>query len=745
MVLMKRGSAYSPRTVTGALALFGFLYCVYLLTFNGRFTSIDELSLYAHSESLVQRGDLIAPQVNFAAHHNPVGPSEPGYAVAAAPFYWLAQRSERFNNIQTVMLLNPLLLAVTAVFLYATARLLNYSRQAAAMAALSFGLTTMAWPYARSFYREPLVGLGWMVGLYGLLAWRYRQQRLWAGVGFAALCLTLLVKSSAIAGIPVVLLAALAGMNGRRQWAKAGALLAVVLVGLIVLFQVAFTLRFGGASSLTNWTNWSWQTALVRVYGQLLSPGKGLLFYGPTILLAGAGLVLLALRHRATALAAGLPLLALVAAYSGYAAWYGGQSWGPRFLLPALPLFFVGVAAWWDDVRPKPLWRGLTVGLLLLGLLLQTAVATADWGVGSEPLYRSALRPEETTGLSLANVSLSPPLVQLTRWGMGALDLLWLHPDLTGGMAFSGVLAVGLVVAVLAALGLGWLAIRGRVTAVLLILPPLLATAVLLVWGSAATPGYPGLTADDGRALARWAAGPDDSPYTLVTMSNEFHIYFYLGFLKGRFTHHWYSPTSTDGFEPVLQKTSGERLSLIMDRVHILPDNSGKDLEWWLNEQAFRANSDWVSGFELVNYVNMAPATTWQPADYQFGESFGLDQFRLSQEQLQPADALGVQLSICRQGDLPEYHHLFVHLVSAAGSINGYDGPIRYGAPLASWAEGDCLIEQRAIMVPTTAVPGVYDLIMGFDTTHGPLLVANQAGDPAPYTVLTQVEIVAAP
>ncbi|MBK8986025.1 MAG: hypothetical protein IPM39_08085 [Chloroflexi bacterium] len=726
--------------MVAALALFAFLYCMYLFTFNGRFTSIDELSLYAHSESLVQHGEWTAPQLNFAAYHNPVGPSEPGYAIAAAPLYWLAQRGERFNNIQTTMLLNPLLTALTAVFLYAAARLLNYSHPASIMAALAFGLTTLAWPYARSFYREPLVGFGWMVGLYGLLAWRYGGQRRWAVTGVLALCLTLLVKSSAIAGIPLVLLAALAGMDGKRQWAKVGAVLAVVMVVFAVLFQAAFLLRFGGSSSLANWTNYAWQGGLLRIYGQLFSPGKGLIFYSPSILLAAFGLVWLASRHRAAALAAGLPLLALVVAYSGYAAWYGGQSWGPRFLLPALPLFFLGVAALWDHLR-HPVWRGLTVGLLLLGLLLQAAVSTADWGVGSEPLYRSALRPEETTGLALANVALSPPLVQLARWGSDALDLLWLHPDLDGRLAFSGRLAVGWGTAVLLALGLGWLALRGRVTAVTLLLPPLWATAVLLAWGSAATPGYPGLTADEGRALARWAAGTDNNPYTLVTMSNEFHIYFYLGFLKGRFTHHWYSPTTTDGFAPILQKTSGQRVTLIMDRVHILPDNSGKDLEWWLNEQIFRANSSWVGGFELVNYANLPLPLVWQPANAQFGESFGLDRFSLSQEQFPPNDTLGVQLSICRRGPLPEYHHLFVHLISAGGSINGYDGPIRFGAPLASWEVGDCLVEQRAILIPAEAVPGVYDLILGFDTTAGPLLVANQTGEAAQYIVLDQVEI----
>jgi hypothetical protein len=73
--------------LTGALAVFGLLLVLYLLTFNGRFTSIDELAIYARVESLVQQGNLATPQLTFSAHHNTVGEIEAGYALLAAPFY----------------------------------------------------------------------------------------------------------------------------------------------------------------------------------------------------------------------------------------------------------------------------------------------------------------------------------------------------------------------------------------------------------------------------------------------------------------------------------------------------------------------------------------------------------------------------------------------------------------------------------------------------------------------------------
>jgi hypothetical protein len=128
------------------------------------------------AESLIRQGNLATPQLTFSAYHNTVGEIEVGYALLASPFYWLAQQAGRFNNIQVVMLLNPLLTAATGAIIYAAARTLGYSHRGSVLSALAYGLTTLAWPYSRSLCREPLVGLGWSLGLYGLILWRYRGR-----------------------------------------------------------------------------------------------------------------------------------------------------------------------------------------------------------------------------------------------------------------------------------------------------------------------------------------------------------------------------------------------------------------------------------------------------------------------------------------------------------------------------------------------------------------------------------------
>ncbi|NHZ71852.1 MAG: phospholipid carrier-dependent glycosyltransferase, partial [Aquificales bacterium] len=393
-------------TIPAMVAIFGLVFTLYLFTFNGQFTSIDELALYARAESVVQQGNFETPQIEFATYHNQVGDSEPGYAIAAAPLYWLARQVGRLNNIHVLMLLNPFLTATTAAVLYATAIQLGYSRRAGLVAALTFGLATLAWPYARTFYREPLVAFGWMLALYGLVRWRYGGKRPFAILALVLIGLMVLVKATAVVGV-FIFLAGLARNRDRKQLVRYTVALLLLFFMALALFQAVYWLRYGRIWGVGNVASWTVVLGLRRIYGQLFSPGKGLLFYMPVILLTIPGLWLLWRRHRAVTLAVSLPLLTMVVAYSTYGAWYGGQSWGARFLLPALPLLLLTIAPLWDGAAR---WRLVIAGVIGFGVVWQLPVQVTNWWAAYVPLYESGGVAENEAGLTA--VSLSPPLMQ---------------------------------------------------------------------------------------------------------------------------------------------------------------------------------------------------------------------------------------------------------------------------------------------------------------------------------------------
>jgi hypothetical protein len=76
-----------------------------------------------------------------------------------------------------------------------------------------------------------------------------------------------------------------------------------------------------------------------------------------------------------------LIFLAYVTGYEGFLTWWGGGSWGPRFLVPVVPLLTLALAA-----GLRPIWRArhtrmALVGLAALSVLIQLSSVLIDFGV----------------------------------------------------------------------------------------------------------------------------------------------------------------------------------------------------------------------------------------------------------------------------------------------------------------------------------------------------------------------------
>lgn len=740
MDIRARGQA--ARLVFESVALFSACYILFLLSFSGDLEAVDELAIYARAESLVRTGSLEAPLLHFAEYHNPVGTVEPGFVFAVAPLYWLSQQLPFGNSLHAVLLLNPLLTALTAALIYAICRWLGYTTLPSLVAALAYAFGSLAWPYSQTLYREPLVAFGWTLTVLALVIWMEEKRRGALVLAILLLLALITVKATAFVGLPLVLGSIVLYRYGWKRFL-------VVTVGLtilaLLLFQLINLLRFGasvpGASLLLQVFTADFY---VRLYGLWLSPGKGLVFYMPAVLLGLAGLV--RLRRTEPFLATLIALLALgvTALYATYAAWYGGLSWGPRFLIPVVPLLMIPVAELWRQAR-RPVSRGLIVAVLLASVAVQLGAVSAHWWPGFEPLYNTGPEPENNAGLNPANLHLSPPLQQLRRWQPEAVSLAWLRGNPDGGFSFWPGLAAGLVLSLAAAVLLGWWGSRRRVHWGWLLLPPLLATAVLLGadWDTAAY--REAQTEVEGRQIASWVNEVRPAPSTVVTVSNYFGNYWYYGFFRGDYRHYWYSPAQTEAFAI---NTPADRLSyvsLVVDRLHMSPEHSGKELEWWLNDRYWRGGSEWADRYELIRYAAFPEGErAWQASGVSFGESFAIPRYALTASRLEPGQLLGIELEIVRMGEQPDYHQLFVHLRHVDGSFqaNGHDGPIRYGQLVdINWEVGEALHERRVIEVPADAAPGVYEIVAGFETPDGPLAPSQPTHKEAAYAVLGTVEI----
>ena len=92
-----------------------------------------------------------------------------GTSLVAVPLACLGLVVPVWGMVQTAMLLNVVVTALTGTLLFLYVRRLGYGECSGVVIALVFGLGTMAWPYSKYFFSEPLNGLCLLAAAYFLL------------------------------------------------------------------------------------------------------------------------------------------------------------------------------------------------------------------------------------------------------------------------------------------------------------------------------------------------------------------------------------------------------------------------------------------------------------------------------------------------------------------------------------------------------------------------------------------------
>jgi len=218
---------------------------------------------------------------------------------------------------------------------------------------------TFLWPYAAESFVEPWAGAALGFAAAKLLDDPAVSPRgPWAaGALWAGACL---LKPVLWLTVPVAFLAVLLGKDGPRARLRAFAAFTLPVAGGLAL-GLAVNLVRQGSLLETGYGDEAGRFTTVLLdglRGLLASPGRSVFLFAPVTL--GALFVLRRLTLPARVLLAGVPLvhLLVVARWWG---WNGGSAWGPRLLLPVLPLL----------AAPAALLPAASAGALLgLGMLV---------------------------------------------------------------------------------------------------------------------------------------------------------------------------------------------------------------------------------------------------------------------------------------------------------------------------------------------------------------------------------------
>lgn len=344
------------------VALYLILMGAYIFSYSGLPQSPDEYIIFDSTQSLVLHGTMartigfnVDPTIQKDGTPWPQQKYEPLQIIIAAPLFWLAHQLPNIGQLHTVFTLNIFVTTLTALSLYLIALRRGYSLGVAWSGALIFGLATAAWPYSRWIFREPIMGFFvlWAFHFATQIPKRIEQQQsVWRQGLFAAVMIVgaIFAKQVGWLILPAIVLSFLPTHITWRRALPAILILIVIFVGFILLVLFLQPNVEEGRYSFEHWTdpqNFTWASIPESFLGYQVSPARSLWLFSPVLIAGWIGTVML-FKQGDWRMVVG-PAFAIVLVSASYGAtrqstvWNGGWGWGPRYMVPFLPLLMLWV------------------------------------------------------------------------------------------------------------------------------------------------------------------------------------------------------------------------------------------------------------------------------------------------------------------------------------------------------------------------------------------------------------------
>jgi hypothetical protein len=423
------------------------LLAVYLLVTGGSpFISDGEVMLITAMRIVDERtvslpdGAAIYPQTVRRADGLLFSKYGLGQPATAAPLYatgrYLLGRlmgaAEPFYIGRFLALLVPAFAtALTGALLCAWAMHLYTSARVGVALALLYGVGTLAWPYSRFFFSEPLFTACLVLAALAistrrpLLAGLALGYAVWTRVGGLLLLPAFLVYLwlKTADEVPTTKdqrvhlsrrLPAIAWPLVFRRfcWLGLGGLpFALTMIGYNWVRFRTFTEQGYAGEGFTG-------NLLVGLYGLLLSPGKSVFLYVPLLLALPWAVVPFARRFKPEATLIGLLTSITLLQSALWWIWWAGWGWGPRFLVPLMPFLILPLGV----LLGRRAWRIAIGGVLLpLSILVNLLGILVDFNTYIDELTRGDMGRE---AIYLFQPAYSPILAHIVRLDLSTAPIV---------------------------------------------------------------------------------------------------------------------------------------------------------------------------------------------------------------------------------------------------------------------------------------------------------------------------------
>jgi len=271
----------------------------------------------------------------------------PGQTILFIPIYYIAEfiSDSDYGCYYTaafiVSFINLIVHSLCSYLLFMIALSIGASIYKSYFIAFVFCFTSYSFAFAQSTYEHHFEMLFILLGYYFILSKNISHNGILAGI---AIALGLIFRSTTILALPGLLLLA---NNKQRLYLIIG-----VIPGLLIVlfynyyrfnnplesgYNLAWHLAHGNSIVF-----WSINRIPQSLFGFLLSPAKGLLFFSPTLILCFFGMKKFWYKFNKLTLSIFVLCGLYLILFSMNFAWHGSiWSFGPRYILPILPLLYL--------------------------------------------------------------------------------------------------------------------------------------------------------------------------------------------------------------------------------------------------------------------------------------------------------------------------------------------------------------------------------------------------------------------
>ncbi len=679
--------------------LFLFLFSIYLLSYSPAFHSSDGQAMFATAESLARRGAWDIEQLRWMGLQQGTfgldgllySRKGAGQPLLALPLTALGLVIPFFGTATATLLFGSLLTALTAVLVAAYLQTLGFRDRTALLAGLIFGTGTMALPYAKTFFSDPLAGTLLLATAFSLLKLRqtgHGRFALTAGLALGWAVATRYAEAVFLAVFGAEMLISEFKIRGFRFKAKNHFSLFTLHVSLFALpiAIIGFSLlafnvvRYGNPLSTgylpqeTFSAIW-WQ----GIAGQLVSPGRGFLWYNLILWMSFFGIRHFWRNHRTELWHIAAVILIHLLLYGKWFMWHGGFAWGARFMVPTLPFWIILLAPVLENASRRVKW--LIGGLWAVSVSMQILGAAVDFDLWQNRLLETGLplfAPE-----TFFDPQFSPLLKTWQFIAVPNLDVAWV---------VNGTIQWGLLAALLANFGVAAMALTKKSAALRNASAGAAALTTVFLLAAAHRAQPADLRAAFSQINTLDAPIIYQNPEIATTVAE---------LDKGR------APVLGLGnFEP-------KAIARMTD---------GATAVWWLppfkNEtEAYLLDNFGVARVETFGERRLLlfarPDGKPQTINTRFGREIVLETVQMS-AQLHENAPLAVTLVWHTEKTVPQNYQIFIHLKNAAGeTVVQTDGqPVHWTRPTSSWQTGETITDRHALWVNALS-PGKYSLAVG--------------------------------